>query len=82
MPVDDRGRPGKLRAARPWAADILAIALREGRLDAEECDTRTRAVQAARSVGQIDRLLADLPGQLGVRDWADHLRTRKRPPGI
>ena len=76
MPADDRGRPGKLRAARQSAADILAVASREGRLNDEEYDTRTRAVRAARTAGQIDRLLADLPRQLGVRDWADHLRIR------
>jgi outer membrane protein assembly factor BamB len=52
------------------------MALREGRLDELEYGDRHRAAQAAQTVAQVDALLADLPAELGVRSWADHLRIR------
>ncbi|GFJ94761.1 hypothetical protein Prum_084030 [Phytohabitans rumicis] len=64
-------------ADRQRAADVLGTALREGRLDAAEYDNRSRSVQDAKSVGELNALLADLPSQLGVRDWADQLRVRQ-----
>jgi hypothetical protein len=57
--------------------DFLDTALREGRLDASEHDRRSRAARAATSVRELDRLLADLPRMLSVREWAGHLRIRQ-----
>ncbi|SBT47418.1 protein of unknown function (DUF1707) [Micromonospora narathiwatensis] len=55
---------------------MLQMALREGRLDAVEFDSRSRAGESARYVDELDALVADLPRQLGVRDWAASLRVR------
>ncbi|MEJ3746151.1 DUF1707 domain-containing protein [Actinomycetes bacterium KLBMP 9797] len=79
MTTDDRRRD-TLRASgadRQRAASVLTAALREGRLDAAEYEYRAQAVQDAKSVGEVNHLLADLPSQLGVRDWAGHLRIRQ-----
>ncbi|MEH1130768.1 DUF1707 domain-containing protein [Micromonospora sp. CPCC 206061] len=79
MTTDDRRRDA-LRASgadRQRAASVLTAALREGRLDAAEYEYRAQAVQDAKSVGEVNDLLADLPSQLGVRDWAGHLRIRQ-----
>lgn len=64
-------------ADRRRATDVLDTALREARLDAREHDERTQAVTAARTRGEIDRLIADLPARLGVREWTPHLRVRQ-----
>jgi hypothetical protein len=54
-----------LRAAdvdRQFAADRLKAALDEGRLSLHEYDDRLREAYAARTYGDLDRLLTDLPG--------------------
>jgi hypothetical protein len=54
-----------LRAAdvdRQFVADRLRSALDEGRLSLHEYDDRLREAYAARTYGDLDRLLADLPG--------------------
>jgi hypothetical protein len=54
-----------LRAAdadRQAVADRLRVALDEGRLDFHEYDTRLRDAYAARTYGELSRLIADLPG--------------------
>jgi hypothetical protein len=54
-----------LRAAdvdRQFVADRLKAALDEGRLSLHEYDDRLRETYAARTYGDLDRLLADLPG--------------------
>jgi hypothetical protein len=54
-----------LRAAdvdRQFVADRLKAALDEGRLSLYEYDDRLRETYAARTYGDLDRLLADLPG--------------------
>jgi hypothetical protein len=54
-----------LRAAdvdRQFVADRLRAALDEGRLSLHEYDDRLRDAYAARTYGDLDRLLADLPG--------------------
>jgi outer membrane protein assembly factor BamB len=78
--VTGEDRRDKLRASgadRQRAAEVLATALREGRLDAREYDNRSRAAQEAKSVGELNQLVADLPSQLGVREWVAHLRIRQ-----
>jgi hypothetical protein len=53
-----------LRAAdvdRQFVADRLKSALDEGRLSLHEYDDRLRGTYAARTYGDLDRLLADLP---------------------
>lgn len=53
-----------LRAAdvdRQFVADRLKAALDEGRLSLHEYDERLRDAYAARTYGDLDRLLADLP---------------------
>ena len=49
-------------ADREKAAEHLREALGEGRLTLDELDERLRDVYAARTFGDLDRLLADLPG--------------------
>ncbi len=73
------GRTRKLRATnadRRETADVLQMASREGRLDAAEFDRRAGAAETARYVDDLDALVADLPRQLGVRDWTADLRIR------
>ena len=53
-----------MRAAdsdRQYVADRLRDALNEGRLDLSEYDERLRDAYAARTYGELDRLLGDLP---------------------
>jgi hypothetical protein len=61
--LDDMGRD-EMRAAdsdRQRAADALRAALDEGRLDLHEYDERLQETYAAKTYGDLDRLLADLP---------------------
>jgi hypothetical protein len=54
----------EMRAAdadRQTVADKLKIALDEGRLDLHEYDERLQQAYAAKTYGELDRLLADLP---------------------
>jgi hypothetical protein len=58
-------RREELRAAdvdRQFVADRLKAALDEGRLSLHEFDDRLRETYAACTYGDLDRLLADLPG--------------------
>lgn len=58
-------RRDELRAAdvdRQFVADRLKSALDEGRLTLQEYDDRLKDTYAARTYGDLDRLLADLPG--------------------
>jgi hypothetical protein len=48
-------------ADRDRVADILREALAEGRLDAEEHAERVEAVYRAKTVGELEPLIADLP---------------------
>ncbi|MER8235918.1 DUF1707 domain-containing protein [Streptomyces sp. NPDC094049] len=57
--------PGSLRASdadRDRIADILGNALAEGRLDAEEHSDRIDAVYRAKTVGELEPIVRDLPG--------------------
>lgn len=54
-----------LRAAdvdRQFVAERLKGALDEGRLDLHEYDERLQSVYAAKTYGDLDKVLADLPG--------------------
>ena len=54
-----------MRAAdsdRQYVADRLREALDEGRLDLGEYDDRLKATYAARTYGELDHVLNDLPG--------------------
>jgi hypothetical protein len=69
-------RREELRAAdvdRQFVADRLKSALDEGRLSLHEYDDRLRDTYAARTYGDLDQLLADLPG-------ADHAQLTPSPP--
>ncbi|MFD0783397.1 DUF1707 domain-containing protein [Micromonospora azadirachtae] len=49
-------------ADRQVVAEQLRVALDEGRLDLHEYDERLRHAYAARTYGELDALLTDLPG--------------------
>jgi Domain of unknown function (DUF1707) len=56
---------GEMRAAdadRERVAERLRIALDEGRLNLQEYDERLREAYAAKTYGELDKLLVDLPG--------------------
>jgi hypothetical protein len=55
-------------ADRQKVADRLKAALDEGRLDLGEYDERLQKAYAARTFGDLDGLLEDLPGTVPVRD--------------
>ncbi|MEU9863356.1 DUF1707 domain-containing protein [Streptomyces sp. NPDC047971] len=54
-------------ADRDRIADILRDALAEGRLDAEEHSERIDAVYRAKTVGELEPIVRDLPAGSGVR---------------
>ncbi|MCA1219964.1 DUF1707 SHOCT-like domain-containing protein [Streptomyces sp. 8L] len=61
--------PGAIRASdadRDRIADILKEALAEGRLDAEEHAERIDAVYRAKTVGELEPLVGDLPAASGA----------------
>nr|WP_240944547.1 DUF1707 domain-containing protein [Micromonospora thermarum] len=63
-----QGRDG-MRAAdadRQAVADRLRTAVDEGRLDLHEYDERLQQAYAARTYGELDALLADLPAPAGA----------------
>ncbi|GGN98623.1 hypothetical protein GCM10010112_91720 [Actinoplanes lobatus] len=68
--------PRASHADRQHTADLLDIALAEGRLDAAEHETRTGTAQAAKDPQTLAALVADLPDRPGVRDWTNRLRVR------
>lgn len=58
-------RRNEMRAAdadRQVVAEQLRVALDEGRLDLHEYDERLRQAYSARTYGELDALLTDLPG--------------------
>ncbi|MEV4332286.1 DUF1707 domain-containing protein [Streptomyces sp. NPDC049597] len=64
VPVETRRADHALRASdadRDRIADILRDALAEGRLDAEEHSERIDAVYRAKTLGELEPLVADLP---------------------
>ncbi|MFG2328749.1 DUF1707 domain-containing protein [Streptomyces sp. NPDC048604] len=68
---------GALRASdadRDRIADILRDALAEGRLDAEEHGERIEAVYRAKTMGELEPLVRDLPAPRGERPAAPEER--------
>ena len=64
-------RREELRAAdsdRQFVAERLQAALNEGRLTLSEYDERLEQTYAARTYGELDRLLDDLPATITGRD--------------
>lgn len=53
-------------ADRQRIVDQLKVALDEGRLDLSEYDERVQQAYAAKTYGDLDGLLADLPGTVPV----------------
>ncbi|MEU4239459.1 DUF1707 domain-containing protein [Actinoplanes sp. NPDC026619] len=75
----------QLRAAdtdRQVVADQLKSALEEGRLDLSEYDERLRDAYAARTYGDLDRLLTDLPNAAPVVPAAPQARPEAKSDGV
>ncbi|MFJ6520240.1 DUF1707 domain-containing protein [Streptomyces filamentosus] len=60
-PADPRGGLRASDADRDRTADVLAEALAQGRLDAEEHAERVEAVYRAKTVGELEPIVRDLP---------------------
>jgi Domain of unknown function (DUF1707) len=58
---DDRPDPRASHADRDRVVDALRLAGGDGRLSAEELDTRLESALSARTLGELARLTADLP---------------------
>ncbi|MER7533227.1 DUF1707 domain-containing protein [Streptomyces sp. NPDC097704] len=69
-PADPRGSLRASDADRDRIADILRDALAEGRIDAEEHSDRIDAVYRAKTVGELEPIVRDLPGARTTRDTA------------
>jgi hypothetical protein len=82
-PTDDRPvPPAELRcsdADRDRLTDILRDALAEGRLTAEEHSERVEGVLHAKTVGELDRFVRDLPAALPQA--LDSVRAGRYPHG-
>ena len=79
---------GEVRASdadRDRVADILREALAEGRLDAEEHSERVEAVYAAKTVGELEPVVRDLPAgrraEPGDQGYGDGAGARERDGG-
>ena len=64
-------------ADRERVAEQLRQATTEGRLTAEELEERLHAAFAARTYGELDPVLADLPGHGSASAWPGSIT----PPG-
>ncbi|MFI0237254.1 DUF1707 domain-containing protein [Streptomyces sp. NPDC016845] len=77
--------PTDLRASdadRDRIADILREALAEGRLDADEHAERIDGVYRAKTVGELEPLVRDLPGAHAAHPAADAAPGRPAPGAI
>ncbi|MFE1955444.1 MULTISPECIES: DUF1707 SHOCT-like domain-containing protein [Streptomyces] len=77
--------PAELRASdadRDRIADILREALAEGRLDADEHAERIDGVYRAKTVGDLEPLVRDLPGDHTPRPGATRPAPGAMPPGV
>ncbi|MFJ9725491.1 DUF1707 domain-containing protein [Streptomyces sp. NPDC101209] len=75
--------PAGLRASdaeRDRVADILREALAEGRLSADEHAERVEGVLAAKTVGELEGFVRDLPGAHGQRAAPPYAAAPDRPP--
>jgi Domain of unknown function (DUF1707) len=76
--------PGDLRAGdadRERVAERLRTALDEGRLNLYEYDDRLREAYAAKTYGELDALLEDLPGVTPASQSQVATRANTRPGG-
>jgi hypothetical protein len=76
--------PSELRASdadRDRIADILREAMAEGRLDAEEHSERIDAVYRAKTVGELEPLVRDLPAPSRRPDSAPYAYGSQEPAG-
>jgi hypothetical protein len=74
--------PPRIRASdadRDRVAAVLGVHYAAGRLSADEFDERVNAAMAARTLDQLDRLLADLP-HVDLRDYELPDAALHRPP--
>ncbi|HEY0716806.1 MAG TPA: DUF1707 domain-containing protein [Streptosporangiaceae bacterium] len=81
--MTEAGRPGVVRASnteRDVVAGKLQDAFAEGRLDDEEFDERMRSALTARTHGELDVLLTDLPAPAGAGAGRP-VPARTVPPG-
>jgi len=65
---DEPGSPGELRAShedRDRVAEVLRVAAGDGRLTADELDSRLEKALTARTVGELAALSKDLPAAPG-----------------
>lgn len=73
-------------ADRDRIAEVLRQALAEGRVSAQEHSERIDRVYAARTYGELEPLVADLPRQVGEvgarRRTGDVVQARRIPPQI
>lgn len=68
--MEQRDRMRASDSDRAMVAERLRKALDEGRLDLNEYDERVRRTYAARTYGELDGLLADLPDDGAAERWA------------
>lgn len=84
-PTQEPPSPAELRASdadRDRTADILRDALAEGRLTAEEHAERVEGALAAKTVGELEPLVRDLPGEHRTRATRAHQPPPNHPtPG-
>jgi Domain of unknown function (DUF1707)/Domain of unknown function (DUF4190) len=74
MAAGDSSRGAQIRAAdvdRDHVAGLLGTAYSEGRLSKDEYDTRLAAAFSARTYGELDQLVADLPVQVTRAELAE-----------
>jgi hypothetical protein len=79
----ESGQEGSVRASdadRDRVADILRDALAEGRLDAAEHSERIDAVYAAKTLGQLEPLVRDLPQAHSGRRQSEAAEAPHPPP--
>ena len=68
-PVDRKSQRGMMRAAdadRDRAVEYLTVAFSEGRLSKDEYDDRVEQALSARTYGELDLLVTDLPAAHGT----------------
>ncbi|MFI7384375.1 DUF1707 domain-containing protein [Streptomyces sp. NPDC049813] len=84
QPSAPAAEPTDLRASdadRDRIADILREALAEGRLDAQEHAERIDGVYRAKTLGELEPLVRDLPGAHAARSAAAGPAPRPAAPG-
>ncbi|NUK33550.1 DUF1707 and DUF2154 domain-containing protein [Streptomyces lunaelactis] len=80
-PAEPRDAIRASDADRDRIADILRDALAEGRLDPEEHSERIDAVYRAKTVGELEPLVRDLPATTGHADATAYAYGPEQPSG-